>query len=426
MKGWRTDKLGLLCDAGGGKVKTGPFGSQLHESDYSESGIPVVMPQDILDGKIDEARIARVLEAHVERLHKHKLSKGDIVYGRRGDIGRQALVRNENIGWLCGTGCLRITLGNASVVPGFLHRYLQMPEIIRWIEGQAIGATMANLNTNILRRVPVTYPQNKETQLKIAAVLSSYDDLIGANERRIALLEKLAEEIYREWFVRFRFPGYKNARFVKGIPANLTIKRFDEVAHFTMGQSPPSKSYNESGDGLPFHQGVGTYGTRFPKRGTYCNGNGRKARKGDILFSVRAPVGRLNIADCEMIIGRGLAAARHKTGHNSYLYYMLKVVFANEDIIGNGAIFNSVGKDELARFRVLQPDDDLVLRYQKVAEIIDEQIAILSKCVEDLQRVREMLLPRLISGKVLLDNLDIQFPPSMKEESNLTSPPAYA
>lgn len=150
MRGWMTKTIGELCDSGGGKVQTGPFGSQLHESDYSETGIPVIMPKYILGSRIEETDIARVSEAHVDRLRRHKLSKGDIVYGRRGDIGRQALVRDENVGWLCGTGCLRITLGKSSVIPEFLHRYLQLYEVIRWIEGQAIGATMPNLNTNIL------------------------------------------------------------------------------------------------------------------------------------------------------------------------------------------------------------------------------------------------------------------------------------
>jgi len=98
MKGWIRKTIGEICDDGGGEVKTGPFGSQLHQSDYQESGTPVVMPADIIDGKIDESRIARVSESHVNRLHKHKLSKGDIVYGRRGDIGRQALIIDKNVG----------------------------------------------------------------------------------------------------------------------------------------------------------------------------------------------------------------------------------------------------------------------------------------------------------------------------------------
>jgi type I restriction enzyme S subunit len=156
---------------------------------------------------------------------------------------------------------------------------------------------------------------------------------------------------------------------VKGIPASWLVKKFGEIANFTMGQSPKSEFYNESGDGLPFHQGVGTYGDRFPQKVTYCSVNGRKARQGDILFSVRAPVGRLNIADSEMIIGRGLAAIRHKVGHNSYLFYLLKVTFANEDIIGNGAIFNSVGKDELAKFQILQPDEPLARSFKRLLRV---------------------------------------------------------
>ncbi len=233
---WYEKTIGDLCREGGGKVQTGPFGSQLHQSDYSEEGTPVVMPADIPTGQIDVSRIARVSESHVQRLSRHQLRKGDIVYGRRGDIGRQALVRNQNVGWLCGTGCLRIRLGKSEVDPEYLHRYLTMAEIIGWIEGQAIGATMPNLNTNILNRVPVYFPV-LDTQRKIAAILTAYDDLIETNKRRIALLEKMAEELYREWFVRMRFPGHQNARFVKGVPEVWEIKRLGEIIELAYGKA---------------------------------------------------------------------------------------------------------------------------------------------------------------------------------------------
>jgi len=419
MRGWLKNTIGEICDAGGGEVKTGPFGSQLHQSDYQEKGVPVVMPADIINGHIDQSKIAQVSQSHVDRLHKHKLSKGDIIYGRRGDIGRQALVRNENVGWLCGTGCLRINLGNAPVVPEFLHLYLKMPEIIGWIQNQAIGATMPNLNTNILRRVPVWYPTSQKDQQKIAAILSSYDDLIENNKRRIALLEKMAEEIYREWFVRMRFPGHKKTKFKKGVPVDWETNKLARIADLTMGQSPKSEFYNDSGEGLPFNQGVGTYGERFPKRKTYCTVNGRKAQKGDILLSVRAPVGRLNIADCEMIIGRGLAAICHKERLNSYLFYLLKVAFSNEDIIGNGAIFNSVGKDELKAFDILKPDKKLVIKFNELAKNIDNQIAFLFQSLDNLQNSRDLLLARLISGKLPVESLDIQHPPSMQNEKDV-------
>jgi type I restriction enzyme S subunit len=105
---WRETTLGEVSDQVGGIIQTGPFGSQLHESDYSTEGIPVVMPKDIIEGQIVTDSIARVSPSHVERLSRHKLRSGDIVYGRRGDIGRQALIRREQEGWLCGTGCLRL------------------------------------------------------------------------------------------------------------------------------------------------------------------------------------------------------------------------------------------------------------------------------------------------------------------------------
>ena len=213
MSDWRRKTIDELCDLGGGEVRIGLFGSQLHQSNYSVEGIPVVMPTDISDGGISEERIAQVSENHVERLAKHKLSKGDIIYGRRDDIGRQSLVRESNIGWLCGTGCFRVTLGDSEVLPEYSHLFLKIAEVIGWIQNQAIGATLPNLITQILKRVPIYYPFSKLEQKNIVSVVFAYDDLIENNKRWIALLGKMAEEIYREWFVRFRLPGHQNTEF---------------------------------------------------------------------------------------------------------------------------------------------------------------------------------------------------------------------
>lgn len=250
-------------------------------------------------------------------------------------------------------------------------------------------------------------------QKKIAAILSAYDDLIEKNNRRIAILEKMAEEIYREWFVRLRFPGHEQVKFNKGIPEGWEVVKIGKIANIVMGQSPKSEFYNQSGDGLPFNQGVGTYGDRFPKRETYCSVQGRIANEGDILFSVRAPVGRLNIADCKMIIGRGLAAINHKKGYNSYLFYLLEYYFSNEDIIGNGSIFNSVGKDELESVKILLPNKDFISRYNNLVKPIDTNIENIYKLLNILKQTRDRLLTRLISGKLSVENLDIQFSPSM-------------
>jgi type I restriction enzyme S subunit len=253
-------------------------------------------------------------------------------------------------------------------------------------------------------------------QKKIAVVLSAYDDLIENNNRRIGILEKMAEEIYREWFVRMRFPGHEATKFHKGVPMGWKETRLREVANMVMGQSPKSEFYNTIGDGLPFNQGVGTYGNRFPRKETFCSVRGRFAEKGDILFSVRAPVGRLNIADSKMIIGRGLAAIREKHGLNSYLFYLLKQCFESEDVIGNGAIFNSVGKDELEAFKILYPGEGLAKAFNSLAAPLDRQIENLTQCLGVVTRSRDLLLSRLITGKLSVENLDIKFPESMEKD----------
>ncbi|MFD8163345.1 restriction endonuclease subunit S [Streptomyces malaysiensis] len=155
--GWRRITLGELCTAGGGGIQTGPFGSQLHAADYVDRGTPSVMPQNIGDNFINDAGIARIGDEDIRRLSKYLLSEGDIVYSRRGDVKRRALVRTLESGWLCGTGCLRVRTGGL-VEPLFLSHYLGEPEIQEWILQHAIGATMPNLNTSILGAVPVVLP----------------------------------------------------------------------------------------------------------------------------------------------------------------------------------------------------------------------------------------------------------------------------
>lgn len=179
-----------------------------------------------------------------------------------------------------------------------------------------------------------------------------------------------------------------------------------------MGQSPSSEFYNDAGVGLPFHQGVGTYGERFPINSTFCSIEGRLAQENDILFSVRAPVGRLNIATTQSIIGRGLCAINSKNGQSDYLFYLLNHIFSKEDIIGNGAIFNSVSKDELLGFKLLKPNDEIVEAFNNQAKTINEAIRNLYDKNENLTEQKNKLLPKLISGKLSVENLDVQQPPT--------------
>ena len=393
---------------------------ELHpkENDYVKEGIPFVMASDINDGKINFQSCKYITKKQSDSLRKGFSIKGDVLLTHKASIGRTALVGAMPYPYIMLTPQVTYyRVNNKSKLNKFyLKHYFDssfFQQIIKLWAGS--GSTRDYLGINEQQKLPVILPP-LSIQEKIAAILSTYDDMIENNNRRIAIFEKMAEELYREWFVRLRFPGHEKVKIVKGVPDGWEVKRLGDIASFTMGQSPESEFYNEVGDGPPFNQGVGTYGRRFPKRTTYCSSDGRRAHKGDILFSVRAPVGRLNIADCEMIIGRGLAAIKHKENFNSYLFYLLKTAFSIEDIIGNGTIFNSVGKDELAKFAIYQPFKELIKQFDAIVSKIDMEIAIIDQSLERLSTTRNSLLSRLMSGKIDVENMDIEFPASMKEE----------
>ncbi|WP_448123512.1 restriction endonuclease subunit S [Stenotrophomonas riyadhensis] len=391
-------------------------------ADFVSEGVPFVMASDLKNGRVEYGQCAFITERQAESLRKGFAKNGDVLLTHKATIGETAIVAYDKHPYIMLTP--QVTYYRVKDKAALSNRYLKayfdsslFQQTLQMLASS--GSTRAYLGITEQHRLPVILPPH-EKQEKIAAILGTIDDLIANNQRRITLLESMAEEIYREWFVRMRFPRHAEVQKPKGIPEGWTPATLGTIANFVMGQSPSSEHYNETGDGLPFHQGVGTYGDRFPRHQVFCSSTGRKASAGDILFSVRAPVGRLNIADTELIIGRGLAAMRHKQDLNSYLFYLLKVTFANEDMIGNGSIFNSVGKDELAKHPILCPPPELAEMFETFVKPIDAQLATLYATTTKLSKQRDALLPRLISGKLGVHALDIQFPPSMQQ------PPAEA
>ena len=237
-------------------------------------------------------------------------------------------------------------------------------------------------------------------QQKIASILTSYDRLIENNIRRIRLLEQMAENLYKEWFVRFRFPEHEKVEMVNGLPKGWNKEELGNIADVCMGSSPKSEYYNDEKKGLPFHQGVGSFGERFVLDNTYSTSYSQIANPMSILFSVRAPVGRLNYTRNRIAIGRGVAAINHKEGMQSLLFYTLKAKFFKEDIVGNGAIFSSITKKELLKLKLVVPIKELRVVFNNKINKIDREIDILYKQNQLLTRQRDLLLPHLMSGKL--------------------------
>jgi type I restriction enzyme S subunit len=194
MEEWKSYKLGDIST-----IQTGPFGSQLHQSDYVESGVPCIMPTNIgrmLDFQV--AGIAHISEGDALKLSRHIVHEGDIVYSRRGDIEKCAYVSQEQDGWFCGTGCLKITINSNLAVPKFVAYYLSTDEIKSWIVGNAVGTTMLNLNTSVLADVPLSLP-SIQMQKRCVQILDSIENKIALNNRINHNLEVQAKNHFEEW-----------------------------------------------------------------------------------------------------------------------------------------------------------------------------------------------------------------------------------
>ncbi|MGO3465583.1 restriction endonuclease subunit S [Psychrobacter sp.] len=204
MSNKMTGELGELVKSGDGKIHTGPFGSQLHASDYVEDGIPCIMPANMKNSRVDLTSISYISELDAKRLSKYLVKENDIIYSRRGDVTQKALIRQNEAGYFCGTGCLLLRPGS-NFDARFLTYYLSTSEIQKWIVSQAVGATMPNLNTGILSRLPFNGPEKLE-QSKIADVLSVIENKIELNNQINTELEAMAKTLYDYWFVQFDFP----------------------------------------------------------------------------------------------------------------------------------------------------------------------------------------------------------------------------
>ena len=248
------------------------------------------------------------------------------------------------------------------------------------------------------------------TQRRIAGILSAYDDLIENNLRRIKILEEMAQSLYREWFVHFRFPGHESVKLVDSplgkIPEGWEVRKLCDTCRLTMGQSPKSEFYNETGEGTPFHQGVTNFGNHFPSDRLFCTVDNRVAEHGDILFSVRAPVGRINVADKRIVIGRGVSAIRAADGYQDFLYFQLKHLFQEENSMGNGAIFNAVTKSDMQAIDLLLPQSEWIEHFELTASPVFKSINNLTSRNQTLRRTRDLLFPKLLDGFSFQDILN--------------------
>jgi type I restriction enzyme S subunit len=347
---------------------------------------------DITQAKQNQGPYPVISSSGITSYHNEfKVHGPGVVIGRKGTLGSVHFTAGDY--WPHDTTLWSKDLkGND---PRFVYYFLHTIDFKRFDVGNSNPTLNRNHIHDLLVRIPPPHVQSA-----MAAQLWAYDELIENNRRRMALLEESARLLYREWFVRLRFPGHEHTPIVNGLPEGWERKPLGQLAQVVMGQSPESQFYNQDGHGLPFHQGVADFGDRFVTHRVFTTALNRLAHAGDVLCSVRAPVGRLNVTPDTIVIGRGLAALRSRSANQSFLFHQLRTHFFKEDLIGAGAIFASVTKAEFENQRLVTPPRMLIEAFEEVSEPLDDQLRLLSLQNQKLKAARDLLLPRLMSGEI--------------------------
>jgi type I restriction enzyme, S subunit len=420
---WEAMTLDDVVRRGGGQVQTGPFGSQLHASDYVQVGVPFIMPVNIGENRIIEEGIARITEEDAKRLSRHRIKVGDIIYSRRGDVERRALVRAEQEGWMCGSGCLMVRVGEGVADPVFTSYYLGHPAIREWIVRHAVGATMPNLNTSIMAALPFCLPPLPE-QHAIAHILGTLDDKIELNRRMNATLEAMARALFKSWFVDFDPVRAKAEGRDTGLPREIADLFPDGFEASELGEVPRGWRTETFGDVADHPRRTVQAGSidpstpyialeHMPRRSIALSDWGGAAglesnkfefQKGEILFGKLrpyfhkvgvAPVDGVCSTDIVVVIPRADEWFGFVLGHVS------SDAFVEHTNAGStGTKMPRTNWDEMARYCVVLPPHALAEAFTKQIRPAIERIIASIHESRTLAALRDTLLPKLISGEV--------------------------
>ncbi|QHP56982.1 restriction endonuclease subunit S [Pectobacterium carotovorum] len=403
MSNWQRQKLA--------DISTSCLGKMLDKEKNRGTYYPYLANYNVRWGTFDLNNLQEMkFEDHEHE--RYGLEYGDLVICEGGEPGRCAIWRSNADGIK-----IQKALHRLRVKKGFNYDFLYYRMLLAGRTGELnkyfIGSTIKHLTGVQLKQVEFDFPV-ESTQDSIASVLRVLDKKIEINNRINTELESMAKTLHDYWFVQFDFPDangkpYKtsggkmvyNTTLKREIPASWEVKTLSQIANITMGQSPVGESYNEEGNGVLFFQGSTDFGWLFPSPRQYTTSPARMAKKGDILLSVRAPVGDMNIANADCCIGRGLAALNSKTGSDGFLFYVMKYfkqIFDRRN--AEGTTFGSITKNDLHSLAVTYPESALLKKYDRIVSDYNKMIFVRSLENRNLEQLRDWLLPLLMNGQV--------------------------
>lgn len=313
---------------------------------------------------------------------------GDVLMSVRAPVGELNITPID----MClgrGVCSLRMKNGNQNFLYYMMKYYV--PHLLKKESGTVFGS----VNRNDISGLEVDIPEDKQIQRKIARYLEMIDDKIELNNAINDNLEQQAQAIYQQMFI-------DNAS------SDWTKGTLSDIANITMGQSPSGSSYNEEGNGTIFFQGRAEFGFRFPTVRLYTTEPKRMACANDILMSVRAPVGDLNVAHTDCCIGRGLAAIHSKNNHQSFVLYTMFSLKKQLDVFnGEGTVFGSINRNSLNEMPLLIPTNKKLDEFEAIVAPMDVAIRNNYDEICRLEQLRDSLLPKLMSGEIDVSNIKI-------------------
>ena len=335
-----------------------------------------------------------------------------ITVGRSGSVGKVHYY--EQAAWAHNTALfVKDFKGND---PKYLYYFLKNLHLDKMFDKGS--SVVPSLDRKVVHSLNVPCHKDIDCQKRIAAILSKIDRKIELNCAINQNLEAMAKQLYDYWFVQFDFPNeegkpYKssggnmvwNEKLKRNIPIGWNNGTLIDIANITMGQSPDGTSYNEIGEGVLFYQGSTDFGMRFPSVRQYTTAPSRFAKKGDILMSVRAPVGAVNIANNDCCIGRGLSALNSKIGSTTHLYYILndlRIAFDQRNAAGT--TFGSITKEDLYNLPIVIPAKEVISAFDKICSPMFDRQMLLGEEIDTLIKKRDELLPLLLNGQVLVNS----------------------
>jgi len=385
--------------------------------DWSSSGYMALSANNVkFDGLVNLGDVRYLDEKLYKKWMKEEVKRGDLLLTSEAPSG-QVLVWNSDEKIVLSQRLYALRVNN-QISNLFLKYYLQSEAGQREIQRNNSGSTVGGISAKTFPNIQIKHPE-KNVQKKIGGFLYLLDQKIELNNRINSELEAMAKTLYDYWFVQFDFPdangkpyrtaGGKmvyNTTLKREIPIGWEDKTLSDIANITMGQSPSGDSYNEERVGTIFFQGSTDFGWLFPATRQYTTAPSRMAKKGDILLSVRAPVGDMNIANNDCCIGRGLAALNSKTGSDGFLFYVMKYfkqIFDRRN--SEGTTFGSITKDDLHSLPLAYPGLELLKKYDGIVSSFNKMIFERSLENERLTVMRDWLLPILMNGQVTVQTI---------------------